>query len=144
MVLNSDITLNYKLMNCTPISQPRIFWWPSLRISIRSANFSVLTGFQCRHSHLRNLLTGPTQFLTTNVHSSRICYNTHTRACEVYLSTYCRLAPRVLLRTTCLYIAHRVNVTDTTRLLLHERTQSGARSKASAVALRAISVLLDI
>jgi len=36
MYLNSDITVQYKLMNCTPISQPRILWRPSLRTSIRS------------------------------------------------------------------------------------------------------------
>jgi len=50
----------------------------------------------------------------------------HTHACarEVYLSAYCRFAPRGLLRTTCMYIAHRGNVTDTARSLLHKRTQT--------------------
>jgi hypothetical protein len=35
------------------------------------------------------------------------------------------------------YIAYRVNVTDTARSLLHERTQTGAPSTVSVVALQA-------
>lgn len=36
-----------------------------------------------------------------------------------------------------MYIAYRVNITDKARSLLHERTQTGARSTAGVVALRA-------
>lgn len=68
----------------------------------------------------------------------------HTRAHEVYLLAYCRLGPRILLQTTSMYIANRANVTKTPRSLLHERIQTGARSTASAVALRASLVLLVI
>jgi len=39
-----------------------------------------------------------------------------------------------------MHIAHHVNVTDTARSLLHKRTQTGARSTASAVARRAKQV----
>ena len=43
-----------------------------------------------------------------------------------------------------MYIAYRVNVTDTVRSLLRERTQTGARSTASVVALRASLVVVVI
>lgn len=44
----------------------------------------------------------------------------------------------------CMYIANRVNVTDTACSLLHERTQTGARSTASVVALRASLMVVVI
>jgi hypothetical protein len=73
-------------------------------------NFSVLTGFKCIHSHLRTLLTGPTQFFTTNVHSSRICYKTH-------------IGP-----TTNKHVHEYRGLRRTSRSLRQERIRTGARS----------------